>query len=192
MEAAAKELFDSDGKNGELAKKLHDLIRLVPDFPQPGILFRDITTLLVSPEGLSDTLEGFYQKYKDQHIDLVAGMEARGFLFGPALAIKLGCGFVMLRKPNKLPGEKHEVYYGKEYGKQDCLCLSKGLVKSGQRVLILDDLIATGGTAAAAIDLIKEAGGEVAGSAFIVELSELPGRENLEKLGSDVFSLIKC
>lgn len=164
------------------------LIRGVPDFPKKGILFYDITTLLKNPLALKEVLNAMASRYRNQKIDLVLGVESRGFIFAPTLACQLGAGFVPVRKPGKLPAETIQVTYDLEYGK-DTLELHKDAVQKGQRVLVVDDLLATGGTAAAVTQLIRQLDGEVAGLAFLVELTFLNGRKRLE--GYDVFSLLQ-
>ena len=144
---------------------LKSLIREIPDFPKPGILFYDITTLLKDKSGLRGVIDGLAAHYRDAQVDLVLGIEARGFIFAPALAYALGAGFVPVRKPKKLPAECLTVTYDLEYG-SDSLQMHKDAVQPGSRVLIVDDLLATGGTAAAAARMVREAGGEVAGLAF--------------------------
>lgn len=168
--------------------KLKKLIREVPDWPKKGILFYDITTLLKDREGFRALIEELYQHYQSLHVDVVAGIEARGFIFAPALAYRLGVGFVPVRKPKKLPWQTAQVTYELEYG-TDALEIHKDAVLPGQRVLVCDDLLATGGTAAATVRLLRSLGGEVVGAAFAVELEFLKGREKLP--GLDVFSLIK-
>jgi adenine phosphoribosyltransferase len=167
---------------------LKRLIRGVPDFPKPGILFYDITTLLKDPAGLRGVIDGLKNHYKDADVDLVLGVEARGFIFAPALAYALGAGFVPVRKPKKLPAEVLRVSYDLEYG-TDTLEMHKDAILDGQKVLIVDDLLATGGTAAAVARMVREAGGAVSGIGFVVELTFLNGRKKLD--GSDVFSLIQ-
>jgi len=167
---------------------LKKLIRSVPDFPRAGILFYDITTLLKDPAGLRGVIDGLKDRYKDTHADLVLGVEARGFIFAPALAYAMGAGFVPVRKPKKLPAEAIRVTYELEYG-SDTLEMHKDAIRPGQRVLIVDDLLATGGTAAAVARMVGDAGGVVAGIGFVVELTFLNGRKKLD--GSDVFSLIQ-
>ena len=168
--------------------KFKQLIRGVPDFPKKGILFYDITTLLKNAQALKGVLDELSSHYRAQKIDLVVGIESRGFIFAPALACQLGAGFVPVRKPGKLPAETIKVSYDLEYGK-DTLEIHKDAVQQGQRVLVVDDLLATGGTAAAVTHLIGQLGGEVAGLAFLVELDFLNGRKKLE--GYDVFSLLR-
>jgi len=167
---------------------LKKLIREVPDFPKPGINFYDITTLLKQPEGLRKTVDALAAEYDGVKVDTVIGVEARGFIFAPALAYHLGAGFVPVRKPKKLPAECASVSYDLEYG-QDTLEIHKDAVGNGHRVLIADDLLATGGTAKAVCSLVEELGGTVAGLVFVVELEFLPGRQKLQ--GYDVRSLIK-
>jgi len=167
---------------------LKSLIREVPDFPKPGILFYDITTLLKDKDGFKGVIDGLKNHYRNAGVDLVIGIEARGFIFAPALAYALGAGFVPIRKPKKLPWERVSVSYDLEYG-TDCLEIHKDAVDHGQRVLIVDDLLATGGTAAAATKLIEQCGGKVAGVGVVVELTFLNGRKKLD--GYDVFSLLQ-
>lgn len=167
---------------------LKALIREVPDFPKPGINFYDITTLLKHPEGLHQTVDALAREFEGEKVDAVIGVEARGFIFAPALAYHLGAGFVPVRKPRKLPAECASISYDLEYG-QDTLEIHRDAVGEGHRVIIADDLLATGGTAKAVIDLVEGLGGEVAGLVFVVELEFLPGREKLA--GYDVRSLIK-
>jgi adenine phosphoribosyltransferase len=167
---------------------LKTLIREVPDFPKPGILFYDITTLLKDAGGLRGVIDGLKDQYRDTQADVVLGIEARGFIFAPALAYALGAGFVPVRKPKKLPSECVRVTYDLEYG-TDTLEMHKDAVGRGTRVLIVDDLLATGGTAAAAAKMVEEMGGVVVGLGFVVELTFLNGRARLP--GRDVFSLLK-
>jgi len=165
---------------------LKSLIREVPDFPKPGILFYDITTLLKDKDGFKGVIDGLKNHYRNAGVDLVIGIEARGFIFAPALAYALGAGFVPIRKPKKLPWERVSVSYDLEYG-TDSLEIHKDALDPGHRVLIVDDLLATGGTAAAATRLIEQCGGKVAGVGVVVELTFLNGRKKLD--GYDVFSL---
>ena len=167
---------------------LKSLIREVPDFPKPGINFYDITTLLKHPDGLRQTVDALAEQFKGSGADTVIGVEARGFIFAPAMAYQLGAGFVPARKPGKLPSECASVSYDLEYG-QDALQIHRDAVGSGHRVIIADDLLATGGTARAVVNLVEQLGGQVVGLAFVVELEFLPGRQKLE--GYDVRSLIK-
>lgn len=167
---------------------LKKLIREVPDFPKPGINFYDITTLLKDADGFKQTIDALVEQYKDKNIDTIIGIESRGFIFGAPLAIALGTGFIVVRKPNKLPAETVEVSYDLEYG-QDTLQMHKDAIGEGQNVLIVDDLLATGGTAKAVVDLVEQNGGNVAGVAFVVELTFLNARE---KFGDrEVFSLLQ-
>jgi adenine phosphoribosyltransferase len=166
---------------------LKSLIREVPDFPKPGILFYDITTLLKDASGLQQLADAFVQRYESDPPDVVAGIEARGFIFGPILAARLNRGFVPIRKPGKLPAATSRISYDLEYG-QDTLEIHSDAVEKGQRVLIVDDLLATGGTARATCNLVEQVGGEIHGLAFVVELTFLPGRKKLE--GYDIYSLL--
>ena len=159
---------------------LKQFIREVPDFPKPGILFYDITTLLKNAEGLRTVMDAFTARYKGTPIDTVVGIEARGFIFAPALAYALGAGFVPVRKPKKLPAECVSAAYDLEYG-TDSLEMHRDAVGENHRVLIVDDLLATGGTAAAVAGLVEKMGGTVVGLAFVIELDFLKGRG---KLGS--------
>jgi adenine phosphoribosyltransferase len=167
---------------------LKALIREVPDFPKPGINFYDITTLLKHPQGLRQTVDALAAQFSGVQVDTVIGVEARGFIFAPALAYHMNAGFVPVRKPRKLPAECASISYDLEYG-QDTLEIHRDAVGAGHRVLIADDLLATGGTAKAVVDLVEQLGGEVVGLVFVVELEFLPGRERLA--GYDVRSLIK-
>ncbi|MEO0456001.1 MAG: adenine phosphoribosyltransferase [Cyanobacteria bacterium P01_A01_bin.114] len=157
---------------------LKALIRDIPDFPKPGIMFRDITTLLNDPDGLSHSIELMAEKTTDLAPDYIAGIESRGFIFGMPLAYKLGIGFVPVRKSGKLPAAVHSVEYALEYG-QDCLEIHQDAFPAGSRVLIIDDLLATGGTAAAAAKLIQNTEADLAGFGFVIELTGLNGRQNL-------------
>jgi adenine phosphoribosyltransferase len=167
---------------------LKKLIREVPDFPKPGILFYDITTLLKDAGGLKTLADTLAARYAANRPDVVAGIEARGFVFGPLLAARLGTGFIPVRKPRKLPAETVSETYQLEYG-EDTLEIHKDAVQPGQRVLIVDDLLATGGTAAATCRLVEKIGGVVAGVAFVIELTFLNGRERLG--GYDVYSVLQ-
>ena len=157
---------------------LKKLIREVPDFPKPGILFYDITTLLKDKLGFATLINALSEHYFEKNIDLVLGIEARGFIFGPALAYRLNAGFVPVRKPRKLPAETAKVTYQLEYG-SDTLEIHKDAIHPGQRVIIVDDLLATGGTARAAGELVKKIGGTVHAFAFLIELVALNGRAKL-------------
>lgn len=167
---------------------LKKLIREIPDHPKPGILFYDLTTLLQDPRGFHALVDQLCAHYNGTRVDVVAGIEARGFIFAPALAYRLGSGFVPVRKPKKLPWKTVSVTYQLEYG-TDQLEIHQDAIKPGQRVLICDDLLATGGTASAAVELVRKLGAEVAGAAFAVELNFLNGRAKLP--GLDVFSMLK-
>jgi adenine phosphoribosyltransferase len=166
---------------------LRKLIREVPDFPKPGINFYDITTLLLDPEGLRGAIDALADEWGDRQIETIIGVESRGFIFAAPLAYKLGAGFIPVRKPRKLPAEKVSVSYALEYG-EDTLEMHKDAVGEGHRVLIVDDLLATGGTARAVVDLVESVGGHVAGLLFVVELDFLGGRKKFD--GYDVKSLI--
>jgi adenine phosphoribosyltransferase len=168
--------------------ELKKLIREVPDYPKAGILFYDITTLLKDKKGFHALVENLCLHYNGSHVDVVAGIEARGFIFAPALAYSLGAGFVPIRKPKKLPAKTSSVTYDLEYG-TDTLEVHQDAIQRGQRVIVCDDLLATGGTCAATVKLIRQLGGEVIGAAFAVELTFLNGRAKLP--GLDVFSLMQ-
>lgn len=168
-------------------ENLRNLIREVPDFPKPGINFYDITTLLKDAAGLRGTIDELIKRSEGLEIDTVIGIESRGFIFAVPLATHFGVGFVPVRKPKKLPAECVSVSYDLEYG-QDTLEMHKDAVGEGHRVLIVDDLLATGGTARAVVDLVEGVGGNVAGLRFVVELDFLGGREKFN--GYDVQSLI--
>src|SRR6516164_6742829 len=167
---------------------LKKLIREVPDFPKPGILFYDITTLLKDRCGFKAVIDGLKLHYQKAHVDTVLGIEAQKLTFAPALAYALGAGFVPVRKPKKLPAECVTIAYDLEYGK-DSLEMHKDAIADGHRVLIVDDLLATGGTAQAAAQMVRNVGGKVAGIGFVIELSFLNGRRKLD--GYDVFSLLQ-
>jgi len=173
-----------DPNNCEPLKRL---IRSVPDFPKPGILFYDITTVLKDKAGFAQLIDAFAAYYIDKDVDLVLGIEARGFIFGPALAYRLNAGFVPVRKPGKLPAETLKVRYDLEYG-SDSLEIHKDAIQPGQRVIIVDDLLATGGTMLATTNLVKQLGGEIVGITVAIELDFLKGRDKFP--GMDVFSLI--
>ena len=166
---------------------LKKLVREVPDFPKKGILFYDITTLLKDKLGFATLIDALSEHYIARDIDLVLGIEARGFIFGPALAYRLNAGFVPVRKPGKLPAETATAKYELEYGK-NTLEIHRDAIQPGQRVIIVDDLLATGGTAKATVDLVKGLDGEIAGLGFVVELDFLKGRDKLQ--GYDVLSLL--
>jgi adenine phosphoribosyltransferase len=165
------------------------LIREVPNFPKPGINFKDITTLLRDPNGLCYTIDALAEQCLPLKPDFIAGMESRGFIFGTALACKLGVGFVPVRKPGKLPAAVHAVEYELEYGTDKLELHQDALYPPGSRVLIVDDLMATGGTAAATVKLIEQAGGTLVGCAFVIELTALNGRKHLPNI--PIVSLIQ-
>ena len=167
---------------------LKELIRDVPDFPKKGIIFKDITPLLQNPTGLRTAVEIISNNYKDRGVDVVVGVEARGFILAPAVAFNLGAGFVPVRKPRKLPYEKISMSSALEYG-TDTLEMHKDAVRKNQNVLMVDDLLATGGTMAACCKMVESLGGNVIGCAFLIELTFLNGRKNLNKY--DIFSLIR-
>ena len=169
-------------------ENLKQLIREVPDFPKPGINFYDITTLLKDARGFRQTIDALTEPFANQKIDAVVGIEARGFIFAPAVAYHLGAGFVPVRKPKKLPAAKTAVSYALEYG-EDTLEIHTDAIGAGQNVLIADDLLATGGTARAVVDLVENLGGKVVGLAFVIELEFLPGRQKLA--GYNINSLLK-
>ncbi len=166
---------------------LKNMVREVPDFPKKGILFYDITTLLKDKVGFATLIDALSEHYLDVKIDLVLAIEARGFIFGPALAYRLNAGFVPIRKPGKLPAQTVQWKYELEYG-IDTLEIHKDAIQPGQRVIIVDDLLATGGTANACMQLAKSLGAEVAGLGFVVELDFLSGRKKFD--GTEVFSLL--
>lgn len=164
-------------------------IREVPDFPKKGILFLDITTATKNPKAMNYMIDFLYEKFKEEKIDYVAGIESRGFIFGAPLAYKLNAGFIPIRKPNKLPAETIKETYSLEYG-TDTIEMHADALKPGDRVLIVDDLLATGGTAAAACNLVKKVGAVPVAAAFIIELDPLKGREKIEASGVDVVSML--
>jgi len=167
---------------------LSQYIRNVPDFPVEGIQFKDITTLLQAPEPYAASVQAMLEHYQDRQIDVVVGTESRGFIWGAVLAYQMGVGFVPVRKPDKLPAETVRAEYELEYG-TNTLEMHRDAIQPGQKVLIVDDLLATGGTAQATCQLVEQLGGEVAGIAFLIELTFLPGREKLA--GYDVLALIQ-
>jgi adenine phosphoribosyltransferase len=168
--------------------ELARLIRSIPDFPIKGILFRDITTLIRDGEALQEAIDTMVERYIDTDIDVVAAVEARGWIFGAPLAYELGAGFVPIRKPKKLPAETISASYALEYG-MNTLEMHKDAISVGTKVLIVDDLLATGGSARAATQLIEKLGGQVVGIAFLIELVDLHGRDKLK--GYDVYSMIQ-
>jgi len=167
---------------------IKSLIRTIPNHPKPGIQFRDITTLLSDPQGFQQVIDDFYTRYKDQKIDKIVGIEARGFIIGAALAYKLGVGFVPVRKAGKLPAETMGHDYVLEYG-ADRVEIHADAIVQGERILLVDDLIATGGTAEAAAVLVQQLGGEVVECAFVIDLPDLGGVERLQQFGLQSFAL---
>ncbi len=167
---------------------LKDKIRVIDGFPKEGISFKDITTLIGDGEGLKEAIDAMVEKLKDKNIDLVVGPEARGFIFGVPVSYALGVGFVPVRKPGKLPAETLSVTYDLEYG-TDTLEIHKDAIKKGQRVAIIDDLLATGGTIEAVAKLVEEAGGDVVSMNFLIELTGLKGKDKLDKY--EVNSLVE-
>ena len=161
---------------------LKSLIRTIPDYPKPGIMFRDVTTLFADAQGFKATIAKLAEPYRTEPIDAVAGIEARGFILGGAVADRLGCGFIPVRKKGKLPHETVGQDYELEYG-TDTIEVHKDAITKGQRILIVDDLIATGGTAEAAIKLVQKLEGQVVGAAFVIDLPEIGGRAKLEAMG---------
>ncbi|KAI3687600.1 hypothetical protein L1987_81300 [Smallanthus sonchifolius] len=183
----------SAGENGDSAGRINGIksaLRVIPNFPKPGIMFQDITTLLLDPKAFKDTIDLFVERYKHEIISVIAGIEARGFIFGPPIALAIGAKFVPLRKPKKLPGEVISEKYILEYG-SDCLEMHVGAVESGDRALIVDDLIATGGTLCAAMNLLERAGAEVVECACVIEVPELKGRERLRSHGKPLYVLVE-
>ena len=161
-------------------------IRTIPNFPIPGIQFRDITTLLADPDAFNDVIERFVNHYQDEQIDLVVGIEARGFIIGAPLALRLGKGFIPIRKEGKLPGPTHGLDYELEYG-SDRVEVHQDAIAVGSRVLMVDDLLATGGTMGVSSRLIEQVGGIIVGYAYLIELVDLKGRKHLDK---PIFSLV--
>ena len=167
---------------------LYDVVRIIPDFPKPGVSFKDITTLLKNGKALRYVIDQMAEHFQNSDIDVILGVESRGFLFGAPLAYKMGTGFVLVRKPGKLPAHTLKASYELEYG-QDTLEIHEDAVQPGQRVLLVDDLLATGGTMAATAKLVRDLKGEIAGYAFVVELTYLNGRD---KLGDhEILSMLK-
>lgn len=165
-----------------------DKIRAVPDFPKKGIIFRDITTGIKDAETMKAMVDYLCDQYNDVKIDYIAGIESRGFIFGMPMAYKLNCGFIPIRKPNKLPAETIKESYDLEYG-SDSIEIHADAIEPGANVLVVDDLLATGGTAKAACNLVKKAGGNLIGAAFLIELADLNGREKLDNCGKIVSML---
>jgi len=171
-----------------MTESIKSKIRTIPHWPKKDIMFRDITTLLKSPEGLKETVDLFHERYANKKIDTVVGIEARGFILGAPLAYLLGCGFVPVRKPGKLPAECESEEYSLEYGK-DKVEIHKDAIKKADRVVIIDDLLATGGTINATRNLVKKLEGEIVECAFVIELPDLNGREKIK--GENIFSIVK-
>lgn len=169
---------------------LKALVRTIPDYPKPGIMFRDVTTLFADAQGFKATIARLAEPYKTEPIDAVAGIEARGFILGGAVADHLGCGFIPIRKKGKLPHKTIAQEYTLEYG-TDVIEVHADAIKQGERILIIDDLIATGGTAEAAIKLVKHVGGQVFGAAFVIDLPEIGGRQKLEAMGVKCHALME-
>jgi len=168
---------------------LKDAIRTIPDFPKPGIMYRDITTLLTNRRALTKSIVELSAPYAAMDIDNVAGIEARGFTFGTAVAYELGAGFVPIRKKGKLPFDTYEQDYQLEYG-EDSIEIHADSIRKGERILLIDDLIATGGTAEAAIKLIRKTGAEVVGAAFVIDLPDLGGLKRITDMGVPVTALV--
>lgn len=173
-----------------MAADLRSLIRDVPGFPKPGIVFKDITTLLAQGRWLRESVDQIVNQYRGRRVDVVAAADARGFLIGSAAAYALGAGVVPIRKKGKLPWKTHQASYELEYG-TDTLEIHQDAFAPGAHVLVVDDLLATGGTAEAVIKLVKQLQGQIVGVAFLIELSFLKGRERLEAHGVEVFSLVR-
>jgi adenine phosphoribosyltransferase len=171
-----------------MTESIKSKIRTIPNWPKKNIMFRDITTLLKNPDGLKETVDILYNRYADKKIDKVVGIESRGFILAAPLAYLLGCGFVPIRKPGKLPAECESEEYSLEYGK-DKIEIHKDAINKGDRVLIVDDLLATGGTMNAARNLVKKLEGEIVECAFVVELPDLKGRKKIK--GEKIFSIVK-
>ena len=169
-------------------KSVRDYIRTIPDFPHEGIMFRDVTTLFAHPRGFRMAVDQLLHPYSGEDIDVVIGLEARGFILGGAIAHQLGKGFVPIRKKGKLPGKTIEQSYTLEYG-EAVMEIHDDAIEAGAKVLVVDDLLATGGTAEAGIRLLEKLGGDVVGCAFVIDLPDLGGRARLEKLGHEVHAL---
>ncbi|KAM0937425.1 putative adenine phosphoribosyltransferase [Dioscorea sansibarensis] len=184
----SRSMASQDDADPRLAR-IASSIRVIPDFPKPGILFQDITTLLLQPKLFRDTIDLFVERYKDKGISVVAGVEARGFIFGPPIALAIGAKFVPMRKPNKLPGKVISEEYSLEYG-TDRMEMHVGAVEPGEKALVIDDLIATGGTLCAAMNLLEKVGAVVVECACVIELPELNGRMRLGD--KPLFVLVKA
>ncbi len=170
-----------------MTESIRKKIRTIPDWPKKGIMFRDITTLIKDPEGFRETCDKFHEYYKNKDIDIIVGIESRGFIFGSVLAYKMGKGLVLMRKPGKLPSDTVSQEYELEYGK-DSIEMHTDAIKKGDRVLIVDDLLATGGTMEAACNLVRKVGGHIVGCAFVIELPELKGRKRVANF--ELFKLV--
>jgi len=168
---------------------LKALIRTIPDYPKPGIMFRDVTTLFRDPEGFERAIIATARPFRTTHIDAVAGIEARGFILGGAVADRLGCGFIPIRKRGKLPRKTIGQEYTLEYG-VDAIEIHEDAISAGERILIVDDLIATGGTAEAAIKLVKATGGEIAGASFVIDLPEIGGKAKIEAMDVEAHAIM--
>lgn len=171
-------------------KDLKDYIRNIKDFPEPGIIFRDITSVLEDSEGLKSAIDLMQEQIKDIDFDVIAGPESRGFIFGMPIAYNLGKSFAPVRKKGKLPCETVSIEYSLEYGDKTTIEMHKTAIKPGQKVVIIDDLLATGGTTEAAVKLVEKLGGEVVGAVFLIELTDLNGREKIKNI-PNVYSVVK-
>lgn len=169
---------------------IKSLVRTIPDYPKPGIMFRDVTTLLGDAKGMTACIQRLAKPFADQGIEAVAGIEARGFILGGAIADRLKCGFIPIRKKGKLPGKAIGQDYELEYG-VDVIEVHEDAVKKGERVLLVDDLIATGGTAEAGVKLLRKLGADIVGAAFVIDLPDLKGRERIEAMGVPCLTLIE-
>lgn len=178
----------SEAPQDDRIARIASTIRVIPNFPKPGVMFQDITTMLLDPKAFKDTIDLFVERYQGKDISVVAGIEARGFIFGPPIALAIGAKFVPMRKPGKLPGEVISEEYSLEYG-TDKMEMHVGAVEPGERAIVIDDLIATGGTLSAALKLLERVGVQVVESACLIELPELKGRERLGD--NPLFVLIK-
>lgn len=187
IRSTSSQMASKDSQDPRIAR-ISSSIRIIPDFPKPGIMFQDITTLLLDTKAFKDTIDLFVERYRDQNISVVAGVEARGFIFGPPIALAIGAKFVPMRKPKKLPGEVISEEYSLEYG-TDKIEMHVGAVQTGERALVIDDLIATGGTLCAAIKLLERVGVTVVECACVIELPELKGRAKLG--GKPLFVLVE-
>lgn len=180
--------LDSEPPKDDRISRIQSSIRVIPNFPKSGVMFQDITTMLLDPKAFKDTIDLFVERYKGKDISVVAGVEARGFIFGPPIALAIGAKFVPMRKPGKLPGDVISEEYSLEYG-TDKIEMHVGAVEAGERAIIIDDLIATGGTLSAALKLLERVGVQVVECACLIELPELKGRERLGD--NPLFVLIK-